>query len=258
MDLTDSIEAAKDPRRPVAIYDELAPVWDFVIARRYDYDALASFVAERAPEDATSIAVAACGPGRLLPPLTERYDDVVGIDLSETMCGLARDRAPDATVVEADILEYADAGRFDAITLVGNSITHLPAGRVGDLFERFHENLAPGGVVCCDFTRAGSLQNGYVNRDTFESDCFHVERTIVTTVADRSADAAGTPARYTYSFDVADRERDQRVTAGTSEAVRLYEQGELFGAAMGAGFTQISSVAVPTPHGGGLLAHKPG
>ena len=84
MDLTDAIEAAQDPHRPVSIYDELAPVWDFVVSRRYDYDAIAEFVAEHAPEDATAVAVAACGPGRLLGPLAERYDDVVGIDLSET------------------------------------------------------------------------------------------------------------------------------------------------------------------------------
>jgi len=49
-----------------ALYDDLAPVYDFVVRRRFDHDAMAEFVARETPDEATRVLVGGCGPGRLL------------------------------------------------------------------------------------------------------------------------------------------------------------------------------------------------
>jgi SAM-dependent methyltransferase len=242
-----------DGTGPVDHYDELAPVYDFVIGRRHDHDAMAAFVADRLPVDASAVCVGGSGPGRLLARVADRYDEAVGVDLSPAMCDLAAVRT-DAEVVEGDVREYGAGEGFDGYTLLGNTLAHLSAGDVPTFLGTARGALRDGGVLVLDFTPTGDLVNGYVRADSFASDRVQVDRTRVVTVEDRDPDALGTPARYTYSYDVTDRQADRTVTTGTSEPVRAFDPPALLGAALGAGFADVSLLNPPTSHRGGLLA----
>lgn len=60
----------------------------------------------------------ACGTGRILQVGSTYFPDAMGIDVSEAMLEVARDKVPDARIVRADVLrEKADVGRFEVITL---------------------------------------------------------------------------------------------------------------------------------------------
>jgi SAM-dependent methyltransferase len=60
----------------------------------------------------------ACGTGRILGVGAASFDDAVGIDVSEAMSDLAREKVPGARIVRADVLtESVDVGTFDVITL---------------------------------------------------------------------------------------------------------------------------------------------
>lgn len=254
--LRETMDAVADGVTPVDHYGELAAVYDFVIARRYDHDAMASFVADQLSEDASAVCVGGSGPGRLLARLADRYEEAVGVDLSPRMCDLAAART-DAEIVVADLLEYRERERFDGYTLLGNSLAHLPAGDVPSFFETALECLAAGGTLVIDFTLAGTLSNGHRRTDSFASDRYRVDRTVLVTVEEHEPDALGTPARYTYSYDITDRETGETVTTGTSVVVRAFDSTALLGVAMSAGFTEVSLVDPPTPHGGGLVACRP-
>lgn len=60
----------------------------------------------------------ACGTGRVISFLQPRVDTATGVDVSPSMLSLARQKVPDATIVQADITSdpQALAGPFDLIT----------------------------------------------------------------------------------------------------------------------------------------------
>lgn len=236
----------------VSLYEELAPVYDFVLARRFDHEAMARFVDARVPNIRNGIVVGGCGPGRLLERLATRYSCVVGIDASLTMLELAAART-DSHLVRADLRTVVAPRAIDAMTLLGNTLAH-----VGDIlvatFESAHATLRPGGALVCNFTRGETLVDSHVTEDDFESDRFRVERTVVT---DReSVTGSGVKGRYTYAFTVMDREKSETVRIDTSMPVRAFRPGAVLGAALDAGFAEATLVDPPTPHGGGLVAYR--
>jgi len=113
-----------------SLFGVLAPVHDFVLARRYDHDAMAEFVAGRAPSDTDTVLVGGCGSGRLLTRLHDRYLQAVGVDASETMLSLAVSRT-DAPLVAGDVRRTLGRKTFDLSTLLGNTLAHV--GHEGDL-----------------------------------------------------------------------------------------------------------------------------
>lgn len=233
------------------LYEELAPVYDFVLARRYDHDAMATFVETRASDGAASVAVGGCGPGRLLERLAARYHRAVGIDASRAMLELAATRT-DTHLVRGDVRTTVAPAAFDVWTLLGNTLAHV--GDLAATLESAHASLRPGGLFVCDFTRGTTLVDGHVTEDAFESERYRVERTVVT---DRESVTRGAvTGRYTYAFTVLDREQGDTVRVGTSMPVQAFRPGAVLGAALEAGFAEATLVDPPTPHGGGLVAYR--
>ena len=253
--------AGTDLLRPGAVdlYEDLAPVYDFVSERLYDYDETAAFVDGHVPADTRSVAVGACGGGHLLARLAARYEEVLGIDRSRAMLALSATRT-DANCLAADLTTFVAPGAFDAVTMLGGSVAHLPTDDgtgtdgVVAFFENAYESLAPGGVLLCDFIEAGSLESGHVVRDAYTDDRFRVGRTVVTTADEATADL-GRTARFTYGYEITDTHDDETVKAGTSVPVREFEPGAMLGTALAAGFTD-ATLATPPTHGRAVVARR--
>lgn len=272
-DVMDAVASA-DGLVHASLYDELAPLYEFERARMRDYDAVADFVATHAPRDARTVGVGACGAGFLLARLAERFEEAVGFDASTRMLELAAGRT-DAPLVAADLRTVVAPDYFDVVTILGGSIAHVPASTGAEdtrdgvrvVFESAYESLRPGGVFCCDFMERGALESGAVRVDTFESDRFRVERTVVTTgeagaaeeagVADESGAGTnlGPTGRYTFAYEITDTSDGETVRVGTSTTVREFGVPQLLGAALNAGFEDVTLVSPPT-HGTGLVARR--
>jgi SAM-dependent methyltransferase len=235
-----------------ALYGDLAPVYDLVLARRFDHDAMAEFVVARVPSDPT-VHVAACGPGRLLARLVERAPLAVGSDRSRAMLALAADRTA-APLVRADLRAAFAERAFDAVTVLGNSLGSLAADGVERTLAAAYRSLAPGGAFCCDFTVPATLVNGTVTEDAFEDDRFRVERRVVTRLGGETA--LGTVGRHEYEFRVTDRDQETSARVETETRVRTFDPPALLGAALRAGFGDASLCDPPTPHRGGLVARR--
>jgi cyclopropane fatty-acyl-phospholipid synthase-like methyltransferase len=96
--------------------------------------------------DGSSVLELGCGAGvPVTKELSERHQ-VTAVDISRRQLELARKNAPAATFVHGDMasLHLAPAS-FDAVVAV-HSVTHLPRERHGELFERIHGWLRPGGL----------------------------------------------------------------------------------------------------------------
>ncbi|MEJ7839084.1 MAG: class I SAM-dependent methyltransferase, partial [Thermomicrobiales bacterium] len=108
---------------------------DFQTARWYDaiyanianYPRTAEIIESIARRDASpdrlSLLDVACGTGRLIEELLLRGSwDVQGLDLDSRMLAVARERLPNVTFHEQDMVEFDLGQMFDVITCLGSSL----------------------------------------------------------------------------------------------------------------------------------------
>lgn len=100
-----------------------------------------------------------CGSGLSSRLLTDAGYDVLGIDSSRAMIGLARERAPRATFRVGSFLDE-ELPACDAVTAFGEVLNYLfdernTQRRLGALFERVHGALRPGGAFALDVAAPG-------------------------------------------------------------------------------------------------------
>ena len=103
-------------------------------------------LAREAP-DAETLLDVACGTGRHLELLRERYR-VEGLDINPVLLATARDRCPGVEFHEADMVDFSLEHRFDTITCLFSSIGYVRTEermRAATLAMRRHLN--PGGVL---------------------------------------------------------------------------------------------------------------
>lgn len=113
-----------------------------------------------------------CGAG--LPvarALTERAH-VTAVDISPEQVRRAKENAPDADVLCADMmaLDFAD-GRFDAVAAF-YAITHLPRDEHAELFRRIARWLKPGGTFLATLGAAplaGCVEQDWLGAPNFFS-----------------------------------------------------------------------------------------
>jgi SAM-dependent methyltransferase len=86
-----------------------------------------------------------CGAGYPVTAAIAREHRVVGVDVSSVQLSKARENAPTAMLLQADMstLELADAS-LDAV-IAFYSITHVPRAEHGELIEKMARWLVPGG-----------------------------------------------------------------------------------------------------------------
>ena len=87
-----------------------------------------------------------CGSGRFLIPFMERGFDICGMDLSSEMLEKLKQKAPDAKVVQADLLEYSSTERYDYIFIPSGSVslfTDMDVCR--KILKKLKGMLVPGG-----------------------------------------------------------------------------------------------------------------
>lgn len=140
-----------------------------------------------------------CGNGRNCRLAADRYDEVVGIDISSNMLKLAEEKTNPSNVryecLDALDISAAKIGLFDTV-FVTNGVFMM--GPIGQVLSRFRAVLAPGGtIVVLEVTRpdvaAGPTASGEV--DTQQSFYpFEVAHTVYRASGD--VDSAVAAIRY--------------------------------------------------------------
>jgi SAM-dependent methyltransferase len=105
-----------------------------------------------------------CGSGLWAQALARAHYRVLGIDLSEAMIALARQRVPEAEFRVASLFQ-AELPPCQAVTSLGECLNYLfDAGddrqRLGRLFRRVYRALTPGGVFVFDIAEPGQVKAG--------------------------------------------------------------------------------------------------
>lgn len=87
-----------------------------------------------------------CGSGRFLIPFMERGFDICGIDLSGEMLEKLKQKAPNAKIVQADILEYSSSEKYDYIFISSGSVSlFTDMNLCKKILAKLKEMLAPAG-----------------------------------------------------------------------------------------------------------------
>jgi SAM-dependent methyltransferase len=151
-------------RRVELSYDVIAGRYaDHIRANRGPETYFGSFldgILDRIPEDGCVLDLG-CGPGSITYELARRAR-VVGIDRSATQLALARDAAPSAHLLRADIAEVAfRPNSFDAVVAFWTLI-HVKRDRHPSVLAEIHDWLRPGGLF------AGTLGTSDSPEDTEE------------------------------------------------------------------------------------------
>jgi SAM-dependent methyltransferase len=107
---------------------------------------------------------AGCGTGRYTAQFRQLGAEVIGVDFSHAMLGVARTRNPHIAFVEADLrrpLPFTE-NRFDRICCA-QTLKHLPA--LGATIREFARVLRPEGVLVFSVTHPDMDWDGYEMRD---------------------------------------------------------------------------------------------
>ena len=172
-----------------------------------------------------------CGSGQWARELVRAGYRVLGIDISEDMIELARQKAPGAEFWVGSLFE-AEIPPCDAVTAVSEVLNYLfdPQNEergLDHLLGRVHEALGPGGVFVFDVLGPGQVPPGTTSRGWSA-----VKDWAVLNEKEENTER-GTMERRIFSFrKVGDLYRRD----GEVHRVRLYEPEDLAESLRGAGF----------------------
>jgi ubiquinone/menaquinone biosynthesis C-methylase UbiE len=134
-------------------YETFAPWYDAFTAGS-DYEAWTHHVlalAEASGLSGTRLLDVACGTGKSFLPFLARGFEVTGCDSSPAMLAQAAAKAPDVELVEADMRELPELGRFDLVTCFDDSLNYLlEADDLASALASMARNLAGSGLLLFD------------------------------------------------------------------------------------------------------------
>ena len=171
-----------------------------------------------------------CGSGLWARELVENGYRVLGIDISEAMIRLAREKAPEAEFRVESLFE-AEIPPCDAVTAMGEVLNYLfdPENEERGLdrfFQRVHGSLRPGGVFIFDVLGPGQVPGGEARSFSIGPDWAVLNEKV-------EDEERGTMERRIVSFRRVGElyRRDDEV-----HRVRLYRPEEIAAGLRGAGF----------------------
>ncbi len=99
-----------------------------------------------------------CGSGNLAPRFLAAGCDYVGLDQSAQFLSIARELAPTAGFVRADMRRFRLTPRFDAVLITGRTFTHMTTNRdVRNALSSARRALKPGGTLVFDNFDAATI-----------------------------------------------------------------------------------------------------
>lgn len=149
-----------------AAYDALAPAYDLLTAD-YGHEQWLAALEKLALAHGLAgshVLDVACGTGESFMPLLARGYEVTGCDISSRMLDLARRKAPEAALHQADMRCLPNWGEFDLVTCLDDPLNYVLAREeLLEVFRGFARNLAPGGLAIWDLNTLAQYRHQFAS-----------------------------------------------------------------------------------------------
>lgn len=170
-------------------YSVLAKYYDRLMGD-FDYGTYVEFIKDKLSGEGADIA---CGSGEITVRLAKAGCRMTGIDLSEEMLNVARDKARreglDVKWVRQDIVQLELAHKVDFVTAVCDGFNYIPQNKLGAVLDRIRANLKEGGTLVFDVSSEYKLRNiladnlfcedyddvTYIWQNTLKRDCVDMD-----------------------------------------------------------------------------------
>jgi ubiquinone/menaquinone biosynthesis C-methylase UbiE len=138
------------------LYNKLADVYDAIYQSFINYEEEFEFYNQILNKySCTSVTELGCGTGNLSNHFNAHHIKYTGIDQSEAMLGIARNKFPKAAFLQGDMRHFHLPEKTESIILTGRTISYLLTNKdVLETFKTIHSNLTDGGILCFDFIDA--------------------------------------------------------------------------------------------------------
>jgi len=200
------------------LYEDLAPVYDFIFADGYNYGLQAEFVCEFAKDiEEIKLLDVGCGTGKLLKILSDHYPnaEMWGVDLQERMIEIARGRLAKSDNVGILYDDFFDtSGNYNIITAM-NVLPHFSERELHHFFDHVDHLLDAGGALILDYKDPRENPNGLYDRWRDETDKFVVTTRFITIYNNNGK-------YYAISYEIQRKNTEQKYFTG--ELMRIYFQ----------------------------------
>lgn len=103
----------------------------------------------------------ACGTGVLCEILKEKGIEPAGMDFSEGMIAIAKQRNPEIPYEVADMITFLPEKKFDLVTCTGDALNHImDKSDVKRIFENVYSYLHEGGYFIFDILNENEVSEG--------------------------------------------------------------------------------------------------
>ncbi|NYH77276.1 SAM-dependent methyltransferase [Actinopolyspora biskrensis] len=226
--------------------EEMAAVYDFVYCGRGkdfrgEVDQIMDVVRARKPH-AESLLDVACGTGEHLRYLRENVAHAEGLELSEPMLRVAREKLPAVPLHHADMRTFELARTFDVVTCLFSSVGYMSTvDELTAAIGRMSAHLAPDGVLVVDpWWFPEKFLDGYIASDVVRDESRAVARVARST---REGGATRVDAQYLLADDSGVRHFTD------TQLITLFEHSDYLGALRAAGCDALHLAGRFSPRG---------
>jgi SAM-dependent methyltransferase len=139
------------------LYDgKMAAIFDAMYQTFIDYDEEYHFYNSLIQENnCKTILEIGSGTGNLAKRFQENNKDYIGLDYSQSMIAIAKERNKNGTFIHGDMREFELEKPVDCVLITGRSTSYLITNEdVNNTFDSIHKNLNKDGVLIFDFIDA--------------------------------------------------------------------------------------------------------
>jgi ubiquinone/menaquinone biosynthesis C-methylase UbiE len=139
------------------LYDgKMAAIYDAMYQSFVDYDEEYAFYNAFIQENnCKSILEIGSGTGNLAKRFKENQQDYTGLDYSDSMIAIARERNKNCTFIQGDMRDFNLEKQVDAIIITGRSTSYLTTNDdMNETFASLFNNITEQGIIVFDFIDA--------------------------------------------------------------------------------------------------------
>lgn len=254
------IDTIQNSDKELSLYEELAPIYEYLYADEYNFEKQASIVLNHTTEENATIVDLGCGTGELINLLSLKQEDgyYIGIDLSERLLNNARSQNENDNV-EYITMDYRNIYSLeysvDTYCSFGSLTSHTTPEEMEFIMNEVYDTLPEGGSLIIDYHSpvqkdgTWSDDDGMVVQWENETTEYIIKSTIITV-------NRGDKSHYTVAYEIIDKETGESYNCSQKIPIQFYTEEELGEKLTKVGFTDIKNLSESPDRSGTIVATK--